>query len=183
MISARRLIGYGLHLTALLIIVSVAGSTGRDAQATPLYKEATIYSTHSRDAGKGESPRSGVLGNALPEPQSPSVPIAPAVVLYDQYNNTSGTLFESTYHTDSEAHRDYMTDDFVVPPGYTWSINEVNAAGDVFGSEAPSGFNVALYMDEGTLPGAPVYTTTNTAYTVGDTFYYTITIHFLIENK
>ena len=111
MTSTRSLMKYGLHLTAMLIVVSVAGSTRTSARAASFYEEATQSSTSSGHIRNEENPRgcespNCAMGNSLTEPSPIHVPVAPAVVLYDQYNNTSGTLFESTYHTDSEPHRD-----------------------------------------------------------------------------
>src|SRR4026208_2352713 len=41
-----------------------------------------------------------------------ATPKAPAVVLYDQYNNSTGTAFETNFHADAPEVVDYMADDF-----------------------------------------------------------------------
>jgi hypothetical protein len=97
-------------------------------------------------------------------PQLPT-PKAPAVVLYDQYDNSTGTAFESNFHADAPEVVDYMADDFVVPGGETWTITEVDAMGLQFGVGGAT-FNVAFFPNEaGNLPGIPVYSTTNGTYT------------------
>jgi hypothetical protein len=101
-------------------------------------------------------------------PQLPT-PKAPAVVLYDQYDNNTGTAFESNFHADDPAFVDYMADDFVVPGGETWTITEVDAMGLQFGVGGAT-FNVAFYTNgAGNLPDAQVYSTDNGTYTTNGT--------------
>ena len=101
-------------------------------------------------------------------PQLPT-PKAPAVVLYDQYDNNTGTGFESNLHADDPAFVDYMADDFVVPGGETWTITEVDAMGMQFGVGGAT-FNVAFYTNRaGNLPGTQVYNTNNATYTTNGT--------------
>ena len=98
-----------------------------------------------------------------------ATPKAPAVVLYDQYDNSTGTAFESNFHADAPEVVDYMADDFVVPGGETWTITEVDAMGLQFGVGGAT-FNVAFFPNEaGNLPGIPVYSTTNGTYTTNGT--------------
>ena len=97
-------------------------------------------------------------------PQLPS-PKAPAVVLYDQYDNNTGTAFESNFHADDASFVDYMADDFVVPGGETWTITEVDAMGIQFG-EGGATFNVQFYTNGASnLPDVLVYDTSEGAYT------------------
>ena len=101
-------------------------------------------------------------------PQLPT-PRAPAVVLYDQYDNNTGTAFESNFHADDPAFVDYMADDFVVPGGETWTITEVDAMGMQFGVCGAT-FNVGFYTNgAGNLPGTQVYNTNNGTYTTNGT--------------
>ena len=101
-------------------------------------------------------------------PQLPT-PRAPAVVLYDQYDNNTGTAFESNFHADDPAFVDYMADDFVVPGGETWTITEVDAMGMQFGVGGAT-FNVGFYTNgAGNLPGTQVYNTNNGTYTTNGT--------------
>jgi hypothetical protein len=96
-------------------------------------------------------------------------PRAPAVVLYDQYDNNTGTGFRSNFHAHDPAFVDYMADDFVVPGGETWTITEVDAMGiqiDVGGAT----FNVAFYTNgAGNPPDIQVYSTNNGTYTTNGT--------------
>ena len=101
-------------------------------------------------------------------PQLPT-PKAPAVVLYDQYNNNTGTAFESNFHADAPDVVDYMTDDFVVPGGETWTITEVDAMGLQFGAGGAT-FNVQFYTNgAGNLPDVLVYDTNSGTYTTNGT--------------
>jgi N-acetylneuraminic acid mutarotase len=94
-----------------------------------------------------------------------STPKAPAAVLYDQYDNSTGTAFESNLHVDDPSFVDYMADDFVVPGGETWTITEVDAMGLQFGPGGAT-FNVAFYTNgAGNLPDTEVYSTNNGTYT------------------
>jgi len=97
-------------------------------------------------------------------PQLPT-PRAPAVVLYDQYDNNTGTAFESNFHADDPAFVDYMADDFVVPGGETWTVSEVDAMGMQFHMGGAT-FNVAFYTNgAGNLPDIQIYSTNNGTYT------------------
>src|ERR1044072_699978 len=98
------------------------------------------------------------------QPQLPT-PKAPAAVLYDQYDNNTGTAFESNFHADDASFVDYMADDFVVPGGETWTITEVDAMGVQFGPGGAT-FNVQFYTNGASnLPDVLVYDTNEGAYT------------------
>src|SRR6266550_3339641 len=101
-------------------------------------------------------------------PQLPT-PKAPAVVLYDQYDNSTGTAFESNLHADAADVVDYMADDFVVPGGETWTITEVDSMGIQFGVGGAT-FNVDFYTNgAGNLPDIQVYHTDAGTYTTNGT--------------
>jgi N-acetylneuraminic acid mutarotase len=96
-------------------------------------------------------------------------PKGPAVVLYDQYDNNTGTAFESNFHADAPDVVDYMADDFAVPGGETWTITEVDAMGIQFGSGGAT-FNVQFYTNGASnLPDVLVYDTNNGTYTTNGT--------------
>jgi hypothetical protein len=96
-------------------------------------------------------------------------PRAPAVVLYDQYDNNTGTGFRSNFHAHDPAFVDYMADDFVVPGGETWTITEVDAMGIQIGVGGAT-FNVAFYTNgAGNPPDIQVYSTNNGTYTTNGT--------------
>ena len=97
-----------------------------------------------------------VAGLALAVPAS-----AGAVVLYDQTDNAVsppiGMPFPnyapSNYYSPMNDHR--VADDFTVPEGEVWTIEEVDAPGYSAGSNG--GFNVLIYPDAGGVPGAPLF--------------------------
>ncbi len=75
-------------------------------------------------------------------------------VLYDQYNfpqstGTSSQDFESGFNSFD----DQTADDFVVPPGDTWTLTQVEVDGQYWSGLGPlSTVNVFLYTDLGGLP-------------------------------
>ena len=86
-------------------------------------------------------------------------PAAPDVVLYDQYDNDFNNGIVSANRTDNPALSAQAADDFVVPAGQTWTVNEVDIRSPVgFGS--PTAFGVFFYANGGTLPATPVYSAT-----------------------
>src|SRR5205823_3603398 len=82
------------------------------------------------------------------------------------------------FETANDAFDSQTADDFVVPPGQTWTVQQVVASGVYFNGAGPAvSFNVFFYTNSGTIPGAsfPGGTYTGLAYTnVGSTF--TITL-------
>ena len=89
-------------------------------------------------------------------------PDTPATVLYDQYDNPSVSAvtsqdFEAAYDQyDSQG-----ADDFVVPAGQTWLVDEVDVDGVYLGGGFADSANIIFYDTAGLVPGAPVYTATN----------------------
>ncbi|MEO5952863.1 MAG: kelch repeat-containing protein, partial [Chloroflexia bacterium] len=98
---------------------------------------------------------------------SPAAPAAPFVTLYDQYNNDAGVGTSSQdFEPGFDNFDDQVGDDFVIPAATTWTINEVDLAGQYFNGAGPAAsMNVYFYANGGTLPAAAVYTATNLAYT------------------
>jgi hypothetical protein len=92
---------------------------------------------------------------------------ADATLLYDQYNNassagTSSQEFEASF----EGYDDQLADDFVVPAGNAWNINEVIVQGQYFAGVGPAeSFNVYFYANSGgNLPGSPVASRTGNSF-------------------
>ena len=110
---------------------------------------------------QAQSPKGAVTNPAL-HPVS-----APNVVLYDQYDNDPGTgTVSQDFETSLDAYDSQTADDFVVPSGQTWTINEVDVKGVYFNGPGPAAsFNVYIYQNSGSLPGAVVYSATGLAYT------------------
>ena len=83
----------------------------------------------------------------------PAKPAAPAVVLYDQYDNpgansTSSQNFEASF----DMYDDELADDFVVPCGQTWNIDQVDAAGVYYNGTGPASVNVASTTTQAGFP-------------------------------
>src|SRR3954470_359442 len=88
-----------------------------------------------------------------------------STVLYDQLNNLGSYGTDSDDFWDLPAWSSFAADDFVVPPGRTWTITEVDAQGEYRGQNGPAqSFNVAFYQDSGGLPGTLVYSATAQSY-------------------
>src|ERR1700730_17371084 len=79
----------------------------------------------------------------------PPEPAAPQVVLYDQYNNAGANATVSQdFEPANNAFDNQGADDFVVPAGQTWTINEVDVQGLYFNGPGPAAsFNVFFYQD------------------------------------
>lgn len=106
--------------------------------------------------------------------QSPQLPApdAPLVVLYDQYNNAgANSTVSQDFEAANNAFDNQLADDFVVPAGQTWTVNEVDVQGMYFNGPGPAAsFNVFFYQDSGTLPGTLVYTATGLSYSGNPNF-------------
>ena len=103
---------------------------------------------------------------------APPRPQLPQVILYDQYDNLSGTATLSATFTDFVDFGADLADDFVVPAGQTWTVESIDADGLYFNGAGPAtDWNVFLYTDAGGLPGGIVASETNLPATqVGTTF-------------
>jgi hypothetical protein len=112
---------------------------------------APEFPTISNDAAA--APATAVLVN-------PSLPPAPTVVLYDQYDNpapTPGGVTSQDFEPALNNYDSFAADDFVVPAGQIWNITEVDVIGEY--SEPPvqpDSFHVFFYTDSATLPGTLV---------------------------
>jgi hypothetical protein len=112
------------------------------------------------------TPQKGTTARKVKKIHALPAPAAPNVVLYDQYDNAGGTsLVSQDFEATLDAYDNEGGDDFVVPPGETWNIDEVDILGVYFNGPGPSdSFNVNIYADNAGLPGANVYTATGLAY-------------------
>ena len=91
-------------------------------------------------------------------------------VLYDQTGNPSGDGdFTSQDFVDpgNDPFDNQGADDFEVPAGETWTVDQVLAVGSYYNGSGPAlGFNVFFYAnDNGVLPGTEVYSALNQGYT------------------
>jgi hypothetical protein len=105
-------------------------------------------------------------------------PTAPNIVLYDQYDNPGGVGWTSQdFEPAFDAYDNQGADDFVVPAGETWNIDEVDVSGAYFNGLGPAdSFHVFIYQDAAGLPGTNVYTGLNQAYTTANDIDFVITL-------
>jgi hypothetical protein len=101
-----------------------------------------------------------------------------AAVLYDQYDNQGSSSFPSQdFETSIDNFDAQGADDFVVPSGETWNINEVDVYGDYSaGSVGSDSFHVFIYQDAAGLPGTVVYTALNQSYSTSNNIDFVVTL-------
>ncbi|HKP53993.1 MAG TPA: S-layer homology domain-containing protein [Chloroflexia bacterium] len=114
------------------------------------------------ESRQASDPLPAVVKSQSGSPAKLALPAAPNVVLLDQYNNDLGNGIVSANRTDNPTFSAEAADDFVVPAGQTWQINQMDVRARV-GFPNPTSFNVYIYTESATLPGTPVYTATNLA--------------------
>ncbi|MEI9932719.1 MAG: hypothetical protein WDM89_19845 [Rhizomicrobium sp.] len=75
--------------------------------------------------------------------------------LYDQNGNPSGVAVVSdNFESDFDSYDDEGADDFVVPDGVTWTINQIDVTGVYFdGQGAADSENVFFYKNKKNKPG------------------------------
>jgi hypothetical protein len=162
-------------LTIGVIPFVQAQQRGNKQAATKQVKVAANAAMASKLAGvQARSERPAITGHSgVPfRIGAPPSPAAPNVVLYDQYNNGTTTATLSATFTDFPTFGADLADDFVVPSGQTWNVSSIDADGQYFNGAGPANsWNVYIYANNGTLPGATVYSILNTTVTqVGTTF-------------
>lgn len=92
-----------------------------------------------------------------------AVPAAHGALLIDQVPNGSFTV-KSAYSIDAtnNAADTEAADDFTVPPGQVWTIQQADGFGFAQGNGANTG-RVSLYADGGTAPGTQIFSQSNIA--------------------
>jgi hypothetical protein len=89
---------------------------------------------------------------------------AQASVLYDQFApSATGRVSSQNFEPDTDAYDDLGADDFVVPAGKVWRINDLEVGGDRSGTDEAASANVFLFADAGALPGVPITTLSSVA--------------------
>ncbi len=143
------LLGCALLLLGLPALSAQAGVTpqsdsgGRGGQGTPVL-------SLTRDLG-------------------PEAPVQiPAAVLYEQFDDQSLNLaasqqFEPTF----SAYDNQTADDFSVPTGETWVLDQVEVAGSYSTSGHADAVNVFIYANSGSVPGPAVISQTNLIPSIG----------------
>jgi hypothetical protein len=93
----------------------------------------------------------------MKHPHRPAHFAAPKV-LYDQSDFPDGIgIGSQNFEEEFDAYDDEAADDFIVPPGKVWKINQVYVAGTYFGASGPSDSqNIAFYKDRHGLPGKEI---------------------------
>ena len=104
---------------------------------------------------------------AQPETPTASAPAAgslapyagPFVVLYDQTDNAgANSITSQDFEAANDAFDNQAADDFVVPGGVSWTVEQVEVAGAYFNGTGPApAVNVFFYDNAATLPGAQVF--------------------------
>jgi hypothetical protein len=91
----------------------------------------------------------------------------PQAILYDQYDHAGTNATNSQYYDQAmRPYDDFCADDFIIPSGQTWTVDEVDVAGIVTNGNGPvESFNVTVYADAAGLPGTAVYTAGALPYT------------------
>jgi N-acetylneuraminic acid mutarotase len=93
------------------------------------------------------------------------MPQPPDVVLYSQLDNPGTSATSSQEFPDSPTFTDFAADDFVVPAGQIYFVDEVDVQGIYFNGAGPAdNFNVFFYRYNFGLPGTQVYSATGRPY-------------------
>jgi len=90
----------------------------------------------------------------------PNSPASGFDLLYDQCSTDLGvnSISSQNFEVAFDAFDDEAADDFVVPSGETWTINQINLVGVYFNGVGPAAsVNISIWSNSGTLPGAVVY--------------------------
>src|SRR5437870_4044760 len=131
-------------------------------------ENAVMPSRASSSVASGATGGSAVKNLPLPK--------YPNVVLYDQYDNDLNNGIVSANRTDNTSLSAEAADNFVVPSGQTWTVNEVDIRAPA-GFPAPTSFAVTFYLDNGSgLPGTQVYTASGLAVTGNPDYIITLTV-------
>jgi len=79
-------------------------------------------------------------------------------VLYDQNGTDSGIgIVSQNFETSFDAYDDRAADDFTVPVGTKWTVNEIDVTGTYFNGSGPAvSENVTIYNDKGGKPGRAI---------------------------
>ena len=141
------------------VLALAAGLSGSSRAAIP--SGAALPTGNGKLAG--QVPRNGaILAPAL---------AAPKTILYDQYDNPGGSANPSQQFPDFPAANAQVADDFPLPLGQVWRVNEVDVAGSYTAGGGPAqSFNVYFYTSvvsgSYAVPGLAVYTATAQTYSM-----------------
>ena len=141
----------GAMIAALIVCAAFLGS----ASSASVAQTSRVPSM----SGLATSGSLSVRGHDL------KAPTAPNVVLYDQYDNPGTLVINSqNYEPEADAFDNELADDFVVPGGESWTIDQVDVPGQYYNGTGPmDSANVNFYSDASGLPGSQVATRPNLA--------------------
>jgi subtilisin-like proprotein convertase family protein len=125
----------------------------------------------------GDKPATSNSGSGTAK--SPSSPLSPFAVLYDQNNNaapTPGGVTSQNFEAVNDAFDSECADDFVVPAGEQWTIQQVFVVGEYSIAGPAASANVVFYADSSTLPGAVAATAANSTISTDVAGDFTITL-------
>jgi N-acetylneuraminic acid mutarotase len=117
-----------------------------------------------------QTPRPITSGAVVPSTDNPISGGSPAIVsavLYDQYDNPTATVSNSqNFEPVLDDYDDFLADDFEVPDGRLWHIDQVEVQGQYFNGTGPAdSMNIFIYTNAITTPGSLVASRTNITYT------------------
>ena len=139
-----------LFLIAPLIILIAGLATMADRPA------GAAVPVHAKTTSAALSVRSGNVAKS----HSGATAASPAAILYDQYDNLSNHGLSSSVRPDNPLLTIELADDFVVPSGQTWQVDQIDVRG-VAPFPGPSSFDAHFYTDSAGLPGTLVAEQTN----------------------
>ena len=142
-------------ITASLGLLCVAGLL-----SLPAFAQSSVPTTSSPS---GIVPGSQVIPPAPPGP--------PSVILYSQYDNPGANSYSSqNFEPANDAYDDFLADDFVVPAGQKWDLNQVDVQGVYYSGPGPAdSMNIFIYTQAITMPGTLVYSRTAMTFSNVDT--------------
>ncbi|HTG18107.1 MAG TPA: proprotein convertase P-domain-containing protein, partial [Blastocatellia bacterium] len=141
----------------------------------------TYNAVHGNGVGAGITGAKPTTSNGVGAGRSspPNLPASPFALLYDQTNNaapTPGGVTSQNFEAVNNAFDSECADDFVVPVGEIWTINQVFVVGEYSIAGPAASANVVFYADSSTLPGAVAATAANSPVTTDVGGDFTITL-------
>lgn len=124
---------------------------------TVLLAAAAVLVMTAGASAQPAHPTAGVVGAV----KAPAPNMTPSLkVLYSQNSSGSGSGFSSqnfTSGTFSKTYNCQEADDFIVPTGQTWKVEEVDVTGFYYNGAGPAtSENVIFYKDKNGVPGKAV---------------------------
>jgi hypothetical protein len=100
----------------------------------------------------------------VPNAPAASEQVSPSAVLYDQYDSPTTGVTSQNFEAAYDPYDSFAADDFVVPAGQVWNVNQIDVDGSYSGTTPgpASSVNVAIYSNTASnLPGTAIcgYTT------------------------